>query len=183
MLLPYLTLSLATLALGLGFPVFSDALSSMSLTTLSLFEALRLEVALKPLTAALVGGTFASAAMVVAAYLVAGYDFRRLIESSRLAAAIHGFLYDRMYVNPLIYLVVAGSFSWLSGALLELDLLVDFTYHSALVAAGSLAAIALRRIHRGRTDYILALYLVSLALALLYAAFTARSYLEGILAG
>ncbi len=182
MLAPYVVLSLATLALGLGAEGLFGFLGSMSALTLSLAET-KLEFALKPTTALMAGSAVSSVLVVSALYLLLKPDFRGLIASSRLASALHGFLYDRMYVNPAIYIAVLGGFTWIAESLLELDMVIDFAFHHALVIGASIGAFALRAIYRGRTDYILTLYLLSLALAALYALFTARSYLESLLPG
>lgn len=105
--------------------------------------------------------------------MVLRVDFRRIIREYSIASAIHGFLYDRMYFNAIVYIVVLGGGGALVAALQELDLGIDLLYHSILVAAGGGLAFLARKIYRGRTDYIIALYIVSLAFAALaaYAAF------------
>jgi NADH-quinone oxidoreductase subunit L len=181
MLAPYLILSLAALAMGLGYQQLFAALARASALTLSAAEAVIKVVLTKPLTLGVLGGVAASIALVIILYMVLRVDFRRLVRESRAAAAIHGFLYDRMYVNPVIYLVFVGGGAWMARSMLELDMTIDFLYHAALVAVAAGAAGALRLASRGRTDYLLALYLLGLAAALGYALVAARSYLLGLI--
>ncbi len=180
MLVPYLALSLAALAMGIGYTQLFELLGFAAGLTLAA-EAVSVYFALKPLTLAVLGAAAGSALAVALLYMVVRLDFRRLIAENRVAAAIHGFLYDRMYVNPVIYIVVLGGGGWVARSILELDLTIDYAYHAALVAAAAAAAFALRALSRGRTDYIIALYVVGLAAALAYALIAARSYILELL--
>ena len=180
MLAPYLALALATLMLGLAYPQLYGFLGDMAALTLS-SSPVELALKLKGSTIAVAGGAVAGVAVTAALYMALRVDFRGLIAGSGLASAIHGFLYDRMYINPVIYIVVVGGFAWLTRAMVELDLAFDTGYHLALVSLAAAAAWGLRAVNRGRTDYILALYLISLALTILYALFTLQGMVEGIL--
>lgn len=169
MLVPYLLLSLASLVLGLYFSGLFEALAKATETTLSLAHAAMLTVKIAPMTLAVVGGAAASFLVVGFLYLIAKVDFRRLIKENAAVAALHGFLYDRMYINPVIYLVIVGGFAYIAVALYTLDSALDAIYHVGFPALGILGAAALRRLHRGRTDYIVALYSMGAAAVLLAA--------------
>ncbi|GBF09039.1 NuoL homolog [Aeropyrum pernix] len=168
MLVPYTILALASLALGIGFAGFFNTLSIAATLSLAVEEAL-LRFKVTSLTYSVVAGVIASIALVAGLYMVLRVDFRRIIRENAAAAAIHGFLYDRMYFNAIVYIVIVGGGGALVAALQELDLGIDLLYHSLLVAAGGGLALLARKIYRGRTDYILALYIVSLAFAALAA--------------
>jgi len=169
MLIPYLTLSLASLAMGLYYTGLYSALARAAATTLALAHEAMLMVKLSALTVAVVLGAAASFLAVAYIYLVARIDFRRLIRENALAAAIHGFLYDRMYINPIIYLVIVGGFAYLATVFYTVDTAIDAIYHVGLPALGIIGAAVLRRLHRGRTDYIVALYSIGAAALLLIA--------------
>ncbi|WP_198407775.1 NADH-quinone oxidoreductase subunit 5 family protein [Aeropyrum camini] len=172
MLVPYTILAFASLVLGLWFTGFFDTLSKAVTLSLAVEEAL-VKFKVTSLTYSVVAGVLASIALVAGLYMVLRVDFRRIIREYSIASAIHGFLYDRMYFNAIVYIVVLGGGGALVAALQELDLGIDLLYHSILVAAGGGLAFLARKIYRGRTDYIIALYIVSLAFAALaaYAAF------------
>ncbi len=169
MLVPYLLLSLASLALGLYFTGLYAALARAAETTLALAHEAMLAVKLTSLTIAVVGGAVASFLIAAYVYLVARVDFRRLIRENSAAAAIHGFLYDRMYINPVIYIVVVGGFAYIAAVLHLVDSAIDALYHVGVPALGIIGAAALRRLHRGRTDYIVALYSIGAAAVMLAA--------------
>ncbi|MCE4603613.1 MAG: NADH-quinone oxidoreductase subunit L [Aeropyrum sp.] len=168
MLVPYTILAAAALLLGLWYTGLLDTLSRAAGLSLSL-EPVELKFKISSLTMSIVAGVALSMLAVSGAYIAAKIDFRKMLAESSLARVLHGFLYDRMYLNPLIYIVFVGGGSALAAIMLELDLTIDFLYHSGLVGVGVAAAVLARKIYRGRTDYIIALYLVSFAFTLLAA--------------
>jgi len=168
MLAPYTLLALASLALGLAWQNWtSPTLSEAIALTLSLGGEAELAVHVSPAVLATVGLVLASMGVVAALYMVVKVDFPRLVRENSVARAIYNFLYDRWYINPIIYIVIVGGFAGLSMAAAWLDAGIDALYHWALPAVFALGAAALRALHRGRTDYYLMLYVYFAALALL----------------
>ncbi len=168
MLVPYTILAVAALALGVGWGSVEGFLARAVGLTLAVGEA---EVPGLKLAAAatVVGLSLASMAVVALLYLVARVDFRRIVESSRPARVLHDFLFDRWYINSIIYIVVVGGFAGWVAAAAAVDAAVDWFYHAGLVSAFAAASMAFRRLHRGRPDYYLALYVYMIGLVLLFA--------------
>lgn len=133
MLYPYLALGAASLGLGLTWPLLEHA---------ALLAAAGVEEApFSPWGVAL--GTLAAASGFAAGLLLytrAGpWPGRRLL-SNPLAAALHGFLYDRWLVNALIYRLVVYPGAWLARRLARLEELLDTAVHGGLAALGSASA-------------------------------------------
>lgn len=82
-----------------------------------------------------------------------------LLQKSDALKAIHSFLFNRWYVNSAIYYLFLDSFAGLSWLLNVVNRGIDLFYHYVLPKAGELASRGLRGLLRGRTDYILTLYL------------------------
>ncbi len=168
MLVPYLVLSVASLVMGLFWGLLSEAYSRAAELTLSLgrFADLAFKLSSEALvaTSLILIGAFAPYFV----YYLSGIDTRRLIERG-LLARLHGFLYDRWYINSLYYMVFVDGSSRIINALGRLDTAIDKLYHSLIPGAVSSLADSVRSLHRGRTDYYLALYLGSTALAFLLA--------------
>ncbi|MFN4045844.1 MAG: NADH-quinone oxidoreductase subunit L [Acidilobaceae archaeon] len=167
MLAPYLLLALASLAIGLLWPSMASIYSRMGALTLSIGELVHVE-------ALVISGSMVLTILVVAAsiaaifllYLVFKVNFPALLGRGGLYGALYNFLYDRWYINPLIYLgFVNGGVRAVRGVG-EVDDSIDLLYHSAMPSTGSLSAWSLRALHRGRTDYYLALYILSALLML-----------------
>ncbi len=170
MLGPYLILAIASLLLGLGWGAVSEVLGKAAELTVSIAELILLEVKVTTMTYMVTGLVLASMGVVALLYMVMRVDFRGIIERSPVARAIHDFLYDRWYINSIYYIIFVGGFTYVSLSLYYVDNLIDLLYHTALPALALLGAGALRVLHRGRTDYYLALYayFASLALLLVY---------------
>ena len=85
-----------------------------------------------------------------------------LLDRSGVLRWIHGFLFNRWYVNSAIYYLFLDSFAGLSWLLNVINRAIDLFYHFVLPKAGELASRGLRGLFRGRTDYILTMYLFML---------------------
>ncbi|MEB3779804.1 MAG: NADH-quinone oxidoreductase subunit L [Desulfurococcales archaeon] len=170
MLIPYLVLAIASLALGVGWSYTSGLLSKASELTIGLVEKAKLSVELTGVTGIVMALVLGSIGSVYYLYSIARVDFRDLIERNTLARYLHDFLFDRWYINSIYYIVIVGSFSYAAYAMYVLDGIIDAIYHAGVPMLGALGAMALRVLHRGRTDYYLAMYayFISLALLLLY---------------
>jgi len=143
--------------------VFSKA----SDITLALLSPSELTVHLTPSVATVLGGALASIAIVVGLYMVWRVDFRSLIERSLAAKVTFDFLFDRWYMNSIIYLLFVVGFAGVSYMLWAVDFGIDWFYHIGLVILGAVASIATRALHRGRPDYYNSMYLALTGLALL----------------
>ncbi len=174
MLIPYLLLSLTALVLGLVwfavYPGIAKALSETLGIGLAVDEvkaAFTIAVtSAKTLgTLAWVGISFAAVAYL---YMVARVNFDAILERSPVARAIHDFLFDRWYINAIIYIVIVGGFAGLSMILAGFNNLLDLAYHAAIPALFALGAAALRTLHRGKTNYYLMLYVYFASLILLF---------------
>jgi len=167
MLIPYTILAVASLALGLYWSGVGEALSKAIMLTLNIYEPADLAVHPGPGLYTALGIVLLSAGIVAVLYLVLKVDFPRIVETNSLARAIYNFLYDRWYINSIIYIVIVGGFSMLSLVALNIDIGIDALYHMALPAVFAMGAAALRALHRGRSDYYLMLYVYFAALLLL----------------
>ncbi|MCS7107062.1 MAG: NADH-quinone oxidoreductase subunit L [Acidilobaceae archaeon] len=167
MLVPYLLLALASLLLGLAWPYLAETYSEMALLTLALGKSYLPEVSLSGTALAVVALVLLSALAVFSAYYVLKVRFSELIVTAPWST-IYNFLFDRWYLNSILYWLFKNNGLRVANFASDVDEGVDFTYHSGLPSIGSLAANALRSLHRGATDYYMALYLASIvALVLL----------------
>jgi len=173
MLVPYLLLAVAALVLGLAWPWFSrDIAKAISETLgvgLEMAEVTEiLKVHFTTVTYATLGWVGVSMLAVYVLYMVVKYDFVALIQRNAVARRIHDFLYDRWYINAVIYIVIVGGFAGLSMILAGIDHVIDLAYHAAIPALFALGAGALRALHRGRSDYYLMLYLYFASILMLF---------------
>jgi NADH-quinone oxidoreductase subunit L len=161
MLAPYLTLGLAALGIGAVWPWIEHYIA----------EAAGVEhVAFEVSTA--VWGTIAAVAgaSTVALYTTGVLKPNRPI-TSRAERAIHDFLYDRWYVNSLIYLVFVYPGRWLARALLKLEQGIDMGIHVALPRSAEAWSRGVRSgLQSGRLTLYLALFAAGLVLAVLLSA-------------
>ena len=162
MLAPYFILALASIVLGaswylgLGHALSLGVFETLAITALPSY-VVKLDVETVTITAvALVD--FVAVALV---YWRRHYLYDLLQRSSALRG-IYDFLFNRWYVNSAIYYLFADSFSGLSWLLNVVNRAIDLFYHFVLPEAGSLTSRGLRALFRGRTDYILTLYLFML---------------------
>ncbi|KSW12070.1 hypothetical protein CF15_04645 [Pyrodictium occultum] len=126
MLGPYLALGLASLGLGLAWPWLARLLEEA--VGLHAFREELGVVAYGTLAAAL----GASGILLYRARLLP----LRGVEERPLLGALHGFLYDRWLVNPLIYRLVVYPGAWLSRALARVEELLDLAVHGGVARAG-----------------------------------------------
>ncbi len=170
MLVPYLVLAVISLLLGVGWGYTAGVLSKASELTIGLLEKAKLSVTFTGVTVIVMMLVFGSITGVYYLYYIARVDFRSLLSRSSLARILHDFLFDRWYINSIYYIVIVGAFSYAVYAMYALDGIIDALYHAGIPFIGALGAVGLRILHRGRTDYYLAVYtyFVSLALLLIY---------------
>ncbi len=169
MLVPYTILAVASLILGLAWQTWtSKALAEGVQLTLSLGEAAKLTIHITGAVLGAIGFVLASIAVVAGLYMVARVDFPRIVRENAAARAIYNFLYDRWYINSIIYIIVVGGFAGLSIILAGIDIGIDALYHMVVPGLFVLGAGALRALHRGRSDYYLMLYAYFAALVMLF---------------
>ena len=168
MLVPYTILAIASLGLGLYWSGVGESLSKAIAMTLAVLEPADLAVHPGPGLYTALGIVLGSAGIVAVLYLVLKVDFPSIVQSNSAARAIYNFLYDRWYINSIIYIVIVGGFSWISLVALNIDIGIDALYHMAIPGVFALGAAGLRALHRGRSDYYLMLYVYFAALLLLF---------------
>ncbi|ABM80063.1 NADH-quinone oxidoreductase subunit L [Hyperthermus butylicus] len=160
MLGPYLVLGLAALGLGAVWPwvehYFAEASGAGHV-------GMELATVLWGTLAALAGTS------TVALYFAGMLKPNRPIVSP-VERAIHDFLYDRWYVNAIIYKLIVYPGASLARALWGLEKLLDTGLHVVLPSAAEAVSTGLRRrLQSGDLRLYLALFAVGLALALLLA--------------
>ena len=173
MLVPYALLALTALILGLVWPWFSHDIAKAVGDTLGIgVEAGEILGILKPhftsVTYTTLGWIGLNLAVVYLLYMVWKVDFVRIIRENAAARRIHDFLYDRWYINSIIYIVIVGGFAGLSIILAGVDHIIDLVYHTAIPILFALGAAGLRALHRGRSDYYLMLYLYFASILMLF---------------
>ena len=164
---PYLVLALTSLVLGLIWPETGKAIAEAVASSLSVVGHALLNVHFTTEVAMALSLVLASMAIVAYLYMVARVDFPRLVRENALAAAIYNFLYDRWYINSIIYIVIVGGFAGLSIFAHGIDTFIDLIYHVGIPVIFVAGAAALRSLHRGRSDYYLTLYVYFAAIILL----------------
>ena len=173
MLVPYLLLSLTALFLGLIWAWFARDIAKAVSETLAVGvtsnEALDiLKISFNEVTYTTLGWVLLSMVVVYLLYMAWKVDFESLIQKSAAARAIHGFLYDRWYINSIIYIIIVGGFAGLSIILAGINHIIDLAYHAAIPALFALGAAGLRVLHRGRSDYYLMLYIYFASIIMLF---------------
>ncbi len=131
---PYLILGAASLLLGLAWPAIAPALEetlahSLGVGELEVHLAPHLEAPLVPEATLLLALTALLATIYL--YAVKRVSPYRLAERSRALMILHGFLYDRWYLNSIYYLVFVDGTARLAGLLRRYvnDLVIDGFYH------------------------------------------------------
>jgi NADH-quinone oxidoreductase subunit L len=158
MLGPYFLLALGALLLGIFWPIAGSKLSQGVYQTLSVLVKPEFMPAIDIATIAITSLLVVDILLVVAAYL-RRVDFMSAVRSSRLLSGIHSFLFDRWYLNSIIYYAFVYSFIGLSLVLHVVDHGIDVFYHRLLPAFAGGSSAGLRATFGGRTDYSLGLYL------------------------
>ncbi len=130
MLGPYLALGVASLGLGLAWPLLEHLLLAAAGLGGAPFS-LR----------GVVYGTLAAAAgfSAILIYLRLGPPGERLLRNP-LARLLHGFLYDRWLVNALIYRLVVYPGLWLARLLARFEAVLDAAVHGGFATGGLGAA-------------------------------------------
>jgi len=129
MLAPYLALGVASLGLGLAWPWLEHFFAEAAGVP---HPELREHI--------LVYGTLAAVLGVsgIALYTARLLPLRR-VEEKPLLGALHGFLYDRWLVNPLLYRLVVYPGAGLSRALARLESWLDLAVHQGVAGLGARA--------------------------------------------
>ena len=167
MLAPYTILALAALTFGLAWSYMGRVLSRASELTLALSSPASLAIHLTSHVSMVLGGALATIGIVIGLYLVWHVNFRELIKKSIAARITFNFLFDRWYINSIIYLLFVVGFIGVSYLLWAVDFGIDWFYHIGLVVFAGVASLATRALHRGRPEYYNALYLALTALGVL----------------
>ncbi len=164
MLIPYLILGLASIALGIGwFFGLGKALALGIYDTLAVIARPAYAVSFDVTTVTITAIIIVDIIAVALVYLRRHY-LVDLIERSSALRGIYDFLFNRWYVNSALYYLFLDSFNGLSWLFNVINRAIDLFYHYVLPEAGLLTSRGLRGLMRGRTDYILTLYLVMIAI-------------------
>ncbi|PMP61070.1 MAG: NADH-quinone oxidoreductase subunit L [Caldisphaera sp.] len=105
--------------------------------------------------------------VIIALLYLRRYNFMGLLDKSSTLRAIHGFLYDRWFINSAIYYLVLYPFAGLSWLLGVINSAIDSFYHFVLPKTGELLSKSLRSFFRGRTDYLIAMYIIMASIIML----------------
>jgi len=199
MLIPYLALAVASLALGVLYPFYSGPLTNYLMGT---FQSL------PPI---LSGGSvpgfsttdiilLAASSSMAAIGLVLGYIryFRGAYESSTQMKSLRGFLWHRWYIDAIYYRVFVGGLTWASRGLyryIEQGIwdrlsptiardIIDYTSVSGtldstvvdrgvndVATAGSRLSNQLRRFQSGVTEQYIMVFAIGIVLLLVYMIF------------
>ncbi len=158
----YLALGLASLALGAAWYWAVEP---------ALAEGFGVHPKLDPLGLA-IGTLAASGGAVVGASYLAGLRPWTLIERSAVLRTLHGFLYDRWYVNAAIYRALVYPGATLAQLLRSaVEAAVDRFYHISVPRAAVETGLAARSLHQGSLPAYVAYMLLGLLTALVVAAY------------
>ncbi len=134
MLIPYLSLALASLFIGLVWPVIGPGLlESMVNHVLGIEETFHPEIHLDPALLA-TSLTMVALGLGIAGYIYMSRSGLRIIsyiQENRVLKALQDFLYDRWYINSIYYLVIVNGFLAVSrlGYKYFDTLVIDGFYH------------------------------------------------------
>ncbi len=134
MLIPYLSLALASLLIGVVWPVIGPGLlESMVNHVLGIEEAFHPEIHLDPALLA-TSLTMVAIGMGTAWYLYmtrSGLQVVTSIQENKVLKSLQDFLYDRWYINSIYYLVIVNGFLAVSrlGYKYFDTLIIDGFYH------------------------------------------------------
>ncbi|MGC9072138.1 MAG: NADH-quinone oxidoreductase subunit L [Acidilobus sp.] len=161
MLGPYFILGLASIIIGAAWFLVGEYVSLGIYETLGIRALPTFTVPLDIITITITALVIIEIVLVALVYLRRHY-LVDLLQRSSVLKALHDFLFNRWYVNSAIYYLFLDSFAGLSWLLNVVNRAIDLFYHLVLPKAGELASAGLRALFRGRTDYILTLYLFML---------------------
>jgi len=137
---PYLILGTASLVLGLAWPWIGGPMEevlrgSMGVKALEVELVSKVSAPLVPAATLLLALTGLLATIYL--YVVRGADLYAYVERSGFVRALHGFLYDRWYVNSIYYIVFVDGIRELSILLKKYfdSLIVDNFYHRFIPSA------------------------------------------------
>jgi len=169
MLAPYTVLALAAIVLGALWIYTGKGLA------IGMFETLGIK-AFPIFNVAIDASTITITTLIVIDFIIIAllyyrrYNFMGLLERSSALRAIHTFLFDRWFINSGLYYLFLYPFMGLSWISNVINIAIDLFYHRVLVKAGELTSLGLRTFFRGRTDYLIAIYIamVSIVMLLIY---------------
>ncbi len=168
MLWPYTILAFAALIIGLVWPFgFGANFSNLISKTLGFEEPVKLAVEFNATTYGIITWVLAMVLLVPALYLVMKVDFVSILKTSKTARILHDFLYDRWYINAVIYIIIVGGFIGAIDLLGYVDGFIDAFYHIGIPIAFILVSKGFRSMHKGRPDLYLAYYAYGIGLLLL----------------
>lgn len=165
MLVPYLTLGILSLLVGIMWPFLKGGLESLLEHSLGVQESVRLsgETVIPGATEATLILAFGGFLATLYLYTFKGWKPYSKVKNSRALTTIHSFLYDRWYINSIYYRVIVSGFRGLSSMVSKyLDTgLIDQFYHKAIPRFFT-ALSSLTRIMETAYDALLHLKLVAL---------------------
>ncbi len=164
MLSAYFVLGLTSLALGLVWYPFIEEYLAEGFGAKAPFSLQGLAIG----TAIAVVG-----ALTGSIYLL-GVKVWPLIERRAVLRAIHSFLYDRWYVNALIYRILVYPGSWLALTLYRwFERAIDWFYHVGIPAATFTTGEGARSAHTGSLSLYLAYMVIGIVVALVVGLYVA----------
>ncbi len=166
MLAPYTILSLAALVLGILWFWTGKGLEIGIFETLGIQASPVYNVVIDTSTILITVLIIIDFAIISYLYL-RRYNFMALLERSSVLRSLHTFLYDRWFINSAIYYLFLYSFMGLSWLMGIINSAIDLFYHYVIPKAGELFSKGLRAFFRGRTDYLIALYIIMASIIIL----------------
>ncbi len=166
MLAPYTILALAALVLGILWFYTGKGLEIGIFETLGIQASPAFNVVVDAST--IIITTLIVIDFAIIAYLyIRRYNFMAMLDRSSVLKSLHTFLYDRWFINSALYYLFLYSFMGLSWLMGVINTAIDLFYHYVIPKAGELASKGLRAFFRGRTDYLIALYIIMASIVIL----------------
>ncbi len=167
---PYLVLGLASIGLGLVWPFWVEPVIANGVGA-------HLETSIS-------GMAMGTAAVFIGVGLsliyLAGIKPWRFIERNTVLYALHRFLYDRWFINALIYRLIVYPAERLAYILRDyMELAIDTTYHLAIPAATTASGDGVREVHSGRVNRYLALLFIGVVFAMLFSVYASHVLAAG----
>jgi NADH-quinone oxidoreductase subunit L len=164
MLVPYLFLGVLSLLLGLAWPILNTGIEGLLEHTLGVQGQLRLTE-----HTGISGATEATLTLALGGFLVVLYLYSSKkwtpyprIQASKLLSSLHGFLYDRWYLNAVYYRTIVAGFQALSSFTSKyIDRGVIDTFYHRVLPASFIALSTSTRLIESAYDAILHVKLVN----------------------
>ncbi|MET1101889.1 MAG: NADH-quinone oxidoreductase subunit L [Pyrodictiaceae archaeon] len=165
---PYLFLGLTSIALGLIWPFLMEP---------GVAEGLGYHPERTSLTLMVTGTAAALVGAGIAGLYLAGWKPWRTIEASSVLRGLHTFLYDRWFVNALIYRLIVYPVERLAFLLRDyMEYAIDTTYHVIIPASVRGLGGGVRSVHNGDLSRYFGLLILGLIVSVLIAYYVVLAY-------